>query len=193
MGNPFEIHPAEKLMNPFERHPAEAGDKSVRDSKEKEPRVEALEQNGDIGLGDNGQSSAKARIFISPARAHSFGLRLLSVPAAVALLKTLIGEKLVNKEHVTRLDVQAVGSQDIYEAFGGTGEHLSDLGSKNFLLFEVVKDGDELAMAFVKSDGQPALRPLDNEVLASMLNKVVRVFPELLQGSDEETLGESHR
>ena len=158
----------------------EAKDKIIRDIIEGPPRFEAEKKF---------ESSAKGttQVRVRPEKAHQIGIALLAIPKAVGLLKSLISEKLVRKEPLTRLDASLRQGEMPKEPYGFTEEHIATILQGDFLRYDLVRDGDDLAMSFTKNTGDEAIRSFDNFVLADMLNVIFSIDPSLWPaGSKEE-------
>lgn len=163
----------------------ESGDKNIHDIIEGPPRMEAPKVEGFISQ-DNLQKNImsqknKTRVFVTKGTAHKVALGLLSNSAFVQKLKEIIAEKLVKKEHITRLDqaVEKSPNKKDYELYGLTEEHIADIKNGNFLNFNLVKDGPDIAIGFTKITGDKGIRPIDDVVLAEMLNRIFSLYPEL--------------
>jgi len=97
----------------------------------------------------------------------------------------LIKERLVKGEKITRLD-KAITRQEIAkEPYGLSRGHLVESFDKNFLNFEIVRDGDDVAITFQKTTGDKAIRSLDDEALAEMLNRLLQSNPHFKNSSRE--------
>ena len=57
-------------------------------------------------------------------------------------------------------------SQEYDSNYNFTHRHIGELQKEQFLCFDLVQDGKDLALSFQKKDGGPALRPLDEVIFA---------------------------
>lgn len=162
-------------------------DRLIRDIKEGEPRFEGKQEkmdrenvppsSGETGT-EKGKSSSAS---ISAAQAHSVAVAVYTDQQVCATLKELVAERLLNKLPLTRMDVGIKGTAQEYdEQYGLTHQHLAELKDGRFLCFDLVSDGDDLAMTFTKTNGDKALRPFDDRVLAELLNQVQKIHPSAL-------------
>jgi hypothetical protein len=161
----------------------EKQDKNIRNIIEGPPRIESakkfeskennLKRLSNINKKIESQS-ANATSTISPKIAHKIGLALLSNPEFLKNLKNLIKERLVKGEKITRLDTAIIRQEIFKEPYGLSREHLVDNFDKNFLNFEIIRDGDDVAITFRKTTGEKAIRSLDDEALAQMLNQLLQ-------------------
>lgn len=172
-------------MNKFE-----SGDKNIRDIIEGPPRMEtpkAEEFISQENATENIMTQTKKSVAISKDNAHKVALSLLNNPIFVKKLKEMISEKLVRKQHFTRLDqlLEKSSDKDYYKIYGLTEEHIADIKEGNFLDFNFVKDGPDMAITFTKNKGDKGIRPIDDVFLAEMLNQFFFIHPELNQDEKE--------
>jgi hypothetical protein len=91
---------------------------------------------------------------ITKETAHKAGLEFLANAEQVDKLKEIVKEKVLSGEKTTRLVID---------------ESDRNNAATNF---DIVRDGDDLAITFNRSAGDKALRPFDDEALAEMLNEL---------------------
>lgn len=157
----------------------EGQDKNVRDIIEGPPRMESAKAFESTERKAESKST-KATLTVIQETAHRVALSLLPNKEFVKQLKEMIKERLVRGEAITRLDIAIASQEAPKEPYGLSKEHLVEKFDKNFLAFDVVRDGDDLAISFQKTTGDAAIRSLDNKALAEMLNQLLTLKPNLL-------------
>lgn len=169
-------------------------EKTIRDIIEGPPRVESAKKfessenkkESIIPQNEAVESSPKKAIQIAPDMAHKIALSLLPNQEFTKNLKEIIKEKLVRGEKITRLDKAIEEGGAEREIYGESREHLVKQMNKNFLQFNLIRDGDDLALSFTKITGDAAIRYLDNTVLAEMLNQILTTHPDLVPPSMDQ-------
>jgi hypothetical protein len=162
----------------------ESGDKNIHDVIEGPPRMEALKAERFISP-DNSQENNMSqnipeKVLVTKDNAHGIALSLLKNSDFIKKLKEVISERIIKNQTVTRLDQaieEKVGDTD-YNVYGLTKEHIADVDNGDFLNFGLVSDGPDLAITFNKVAGDKGIRPIDDEALAEMINRVFSVHPQ---------------
>lgn len=167
----------------------ESQDKNVRDIIEGPPRMESAKAFESTEKKTESLVSGNEKVESQPTKpapivtqetAHRVALSLLPNQEFIKQLKEMIKEKLVRGEAITRLDVAIAGREAPKEPYGLSKEHLVEKLDKNFLTFDLVRDGDDLVISFQKTTGDAAVRSLDNKALAEMLNQLLTLKPNLM-------------
>lgn len=161
-------------------------DKLIRDIKEGEPKFEAKKETLPQTLTDqlsneSIETQTPRSIAVDPSQAHHIALNIYTDPRTCLLLKELVAERLLNKLPLTRMDLGIKGTPEEYnQQYGLTHQHLTELKDGSFLCFDLVQDGEDLALAFTKTNGEKALRPFDDTILAELLDQIQKIAPNSL-------------
>ncbi|MEI8339643.1 MAG: hypothetical protein WCF94_03185 [bacterium] len=162
----------------------ESGDKNVHDIIEGPPRMEELKAEKFIGH-DNSQENSmsqniSAKILVTKDNAHGIALSLLKNSDFINKLKEVISERIIKNQTVTRLDqvIEENVNNNDYRIYGLTKDHIADIEKGDFLNFDLVSDGPDFAITFNKFTGDKGIRPIDDQALAEMINRIFSMHPQ---------------
>jgi len=118
---------------------------------------------------------------ILPKDAHRIALKLIANKYFKNKLKEFIAEIIVQGQNITRIDViiEKGNDKQLLDLYGLTKEHFKNLTNGNLTSFDIAADGHELAIYFKRATGEPAIRPIDNNKLAMLLNLILNISPDL--------------
>jgi hypothetical protein len=173
-------------------------DKRVRDILEGPPQIEVTENFESVKYPENSAQSINAKNeqpekqsknnrLVTKENAHKIALSLISNNDFIGKFKDILKEKLARGEKITRLDEAIADRKVSQEPYGLSRQHLVEALDKNFFNFNIVRDGNECAISFTKKTGDAAIRPLDDAVLAEILNRIIKYNPDLEKSLADET------
>ena len=154
-------------------------EKFITKAVEKKEQVFELDKSGENTQKE--KEPPRKKIHISPQDAHRIALELIKNENFKNILKEYVAEIIVNSENITRIDVIIDKNNDaqLREVYGLTKEHFQDISNGNLTSFNLAADGPDLAIYFKRATGVSAIRPIDNNKLAIMLNLILNTQPEL--------------
>ncbi len=117
---------------------------------------------------------------VKPEDAHRYALSILDDKRFARILKNCIGELIVHKENITRIDfmIDETHDEEMIKTYGLTKDHFEDILNGNLTSFEVKPDGDDLSLYFNQHTGEQAIRPIDDTVLAHILDLIFTIMPD---------------
>ncbi|GEM_PF-5449291 len=167
---------------PVSEHNWERFFQQQAESHEK-PEKEGVVEKIKHGTNDKSKQEKKPprkKINILPENAHPLALKLINNKNFKNKLKEFVAEIIVHGENITRVDVVIEKNNDkqLLEAYGITKEHFKDISNGNLTSFDLAADGPDLAIYFKRASGEPAIRPIDDKKLATILNIILNTRPE---------------
>ena len=170
-------------MDHLIRNIKEGEPRGIEQSPEQRARLETAEQAERATATERQEEENRTKqvqTSITPENAHQLGLKLLAQPQCKLLLKELIAQRLIAHEAISLIDTEALVHGEEYERqYGLTHEHIAALKTDKFLCFDVVQDGDDVALTFTRVTGESAIRSIDNIVLCGLLQNMVRALPQI--------------
>ena len=167
---------------PLTEHNWERFFQQQAESKEKMGKEGSKEKNKQGADDESKQEKEPSRkkINILPNDSHQVALKLIKNKDFKDKLKEFVAEIIVHGENITRVDViiEEDNNQQLQDVYGMTKEHFRDIANGNLTSFDLAADGPDLAIYFKRSTGEPAIRPIDDKKLATMLNIILNVRPE---------------
>ena len=118
---------------------------------------------------------------VKPKSAHSIALGLIKDTEIKNKLRNIIGTLIVNKQNLTRIDVviDQLNDEKLRDLYGMTKEHFKDIENGNLVSFDLVADGQDLAITFKRKTGERAIRPVDERKLAEILDLLFKTRPSI--------------
>jgi len=123
----------------------------------------------------------RKKIKILPKDAHLLALKLIANKDFKNKLKEFIAEIIIQGQNITRIDViiEKGKNKQLLDLYGLTKEHFKDIANGNLTSFDLAADGPDLAIYFKRGTGEPAIRPIDNNKLAMLLNLILNTNSDL--------------
>lgn len=158
-----------------------------KQSEQKEKQEKPTDKKSDI---EEMQKNHNHSIRISPKNAHERALKMLNIEGFKNILKDFVAEKIVNRKLITRIDkmISIKNKEEYLKLYGITHEHFKEIANNNLSSFDLIKDGDCLAITFIRTSGQESVRCVDNKILAELLEKIMGAYPEYETKSSEESV-----
>lgn len=150
------------------------------EKKEKTITPEKMKQKHDDKMKYD-KEHAQNKINILPKDAHRIALKLVRNKDFKNKLKQFIAENIVQGQNITRIDViiEKGNDKQLLALYGLTREHFKNISNGNLTSFDLAADGPDLAIYFKRATGEPAIRPIDNNKLAMLLNLILNTSADL--------------
>lgn len=160
----------------------------VKQSEQKKKQEKLIDKKSDIV--EMEKKNHNRSMQISPKNAHKIALKMLRLEEFKNILKNFVAEKIVSRELITRMDkmISIENKEEYLKLYGITHEHFKEITNNNLSSFDLIKDGDCLAITFTRTSGQESVRCMDNKVLAELLEKIMSAYPEYDTKSLEESV-----
>lgn len=148
---------------------------------ESKERIEKNSPQEKIKQSADDKEPPRIKIIILPKDAHKIALKLITNKNFKNKLKDYIAEIIVQGQNITRLDteIEKGNNKQLRDIYGLTKEHFKDITNGNLTSFDLASDGPDLAIYFKSASGEPAIRPIENNKLAILLNLILNTMPNL--------------
>lgn len=176
----------DRTMDAIYREAIQRDKEKEKSQREREPDFENIADKEQFkesseNLLDNAQTQTKITVSqVSPEDAHKVAVASLSNTTFKRILRSMIGELLVDKQPITKIDFAILNGEypEFEEQYGMTKAHFEDITNGNFSRFDIVPDGKAIALTFRTTQGNDALRTIEPSVLAQIINTIFSHIPE---------------